>query len=785
LTGLNQFNPNHTENGLPVLSRQGAVQHPYDVRNAADSYGFNEIPEEDNFDPLKLLWYIVRYRWIIAALMMAGMVSGFVFTYAQTPLYRATTKLEIFTPGAKIFQELEVVTQASDNRHIETARLKLLSRDLARRVSHALNLPQEDSFLAPQPRFSLLNFVYKALGLINETNIDGWTAQKRESAAVNRILSGLSAISISNTAILAVSFSHPNPSFAANVANQAARSFIDQNVDKTSETSDLARQFLEEQVRETKATLQASEKALVEYTREQNITLTGDDASLIAENIAELNGALATAIQERLGAERYLDQVKAGNAAILPEVFESPSIRSTRDKIAVLKASYEEKRSTLKPGYPEMRRIQAQIAELQRQVDVEIHAIANTVEIRYQQARQKEEGIKRELATLEKQQREFQDKNIQYTILKREVDSNRTQYDSLIDKRNEVGIGSELRNARASIIDLAMVPDIHYTPSLSRNLIFAFGLFGGFAVALIYISELLNNNFAVPDQIESELKLPVLGIIPAMPQDKIMQEFEDTRSNISEAYRSLRTSLQFSGTENNIKTLLVTSSEPSEGKSSTVYKMAQDFAALGRKVLVIDADLRRPQLHRLYNLPNTLGLSNLLSNVVRQGDVMQLFYQTGNEHVTFLSSGTIPPNPVDLLASQKMGALLKYCSRVYDLIIIDSPPVLGLADAPILSRQADATLMVVASQGVSRKSAKSALTRLRSAGGKIVGAALTKFSVDKVEYNYNYRYMQYGYHSYREDDPRIGLNPANKLFAAGLAPGKLFAQIRKKFVGQL
>jgi capsular exopolysaccharide synthesis family protein len=370
-----------------------------------------------------------------------------------------------------------------------------------------------------------------------------------------------------------------------------------------------------------------------------------------------------------------------------------------------------------------------------------------------------------ELALLEAKQAEFRDKNIQYSIRKREVDSNRAQYESLITKLNEVGVGSELKSANASVVDAAIRPNAPYSPRLSVMVLIALAIAASAAAASIYILELLNNTFMVPDQIESDLKLPVLGIIPKVEENEIAEAFKDTKSSLSEAYRSLRTSLQFAGLENAIRTIVVTSSMPSEGKSTTAYRLAHDFAALGRKVLVIDADLRRPRLHRVFNTDNAIGLSNLLSNVVRQGDVVSIFRRTQDPNVTFLSAGTIPPNPADLLTSQKMAMTLHYCAKKYDIVIVDSPPVMGLSDAPILSRQADATLMVVSSKQVTRKAAKGALARLKAAGGNVVGAAMTKFAVNQLDYNYAYRYMQYNYYTYESSQPRIedhaGSKPSN------------------------
>lgn len=711
-------------------------------------YAPPEAEEENGFDPLKLLWFVVHYRWLIAVCLIVGLISGVVLTMLQTPLYRAAANLEIVTTGAKVIQDLEAVVQTSDMRTFENARVKMKSRDLARRVVYELNLSEDETFLAPTPTFSLSNLINRALGTSREADIEGLTPEQREARAVGLVQANLAIALVRNTSILNISFSHASPEHAAMVANQVARSYIDQTVDKTSETSDLARQFIQEQVIETKAKLQESEAALVAYAKEAGITVTGSDASLISENISKINAALGQAIQDRLDAQRDVEQVRAGNAGSLPQVFESESIQTTKQKIAELRATYQEKLNTLKPGFPEMIRLSSQIGELQKQVDAEVASIARAVEIKFEQSKEKETALKEELAQLEAEQSTFQDKNIQYTILKREVDSNRSQYDTLINKLNEVGVGSELRSSNASIVDLAVMPGRPYTPNMNRNLMLAMVLFAAFAAGIIYLLELMNNTFAVPDQIESELKLPVLGVIPFVDQEELHNAFSDNKSSVSEAYRSLRTSIQFTGTENAMRTILVTSSEPSEGKSSTAYKLACDFAALGKRVLIVDADLRKPRMHRIFNISNTMGLSNLLSNVVRKGDVSSLFQVTSVPNVTVLSSGTIPPNPVDLLMSSRMGLTLSYCAKQYDLVIVDSPPVMGLSDSPILSRQMDATLLVVAAKQVTRKAAKTALARLNAAGGNVVGAAFTRFAVDKLDYNYAYRYMQYNYYSY-------------------------------------
>lgn len=750
---------------VPIdLPFQQQIALPQSYQHGAN-YGTHHDPVEDenSFDPLKVFWFLVHYRWLVGAFLLAGIVSGIVFSFLQTPLYRATANIEIQSATAKIIEDLEVVSQGNNARVYETAKVKLQSRDLVRRVIFKLNLAEKPDFLAPASSFSLGNLIGRIFGSSKSADVMKLSPQQREKLAIAIVRRNTTIKTLRNTSILSVTYSHANPQYAAEVANQLVQSFINQNIDKKSETSDLARKFIEAQVRDTKKKLQESEKALVDYAQRVGITVTGDDVSLISANIAEINKALSEAIQKRLAEERYNQQVLDGDAASLPEVFQSPSIQDTKQKIAELRATYQEKLGTLKPGFPEMRRLRAQINELSKQMNFEIAAIAKSVQIRYLQIQEKEKALRNELAKLEVNQSEFQEKNIQYTILKREVDSNRKQYDSLIGSLSQIGVGSEIKSSSASIIESAVVPGRPYSPNRLINIFAAIGLFGGLAIATIYFLELMNNTFSVPDQLEAELKIPVLGIVPKTEADDMLKEFESPTSALSEAYRTLRTSLQFTGVGEKLKTILVTSSEMSEGKTTTSYKLAADFAALGRRVLLIDADLRKPRMHRMFNTDNAFGLSNLLTNVIRTKNVSDVFRATDNPNITLLTSGTIPPNPADLLSSHKMGLTLHYCAKEFDLVIVDSPPIMGLSDTPILARQVDATLLVVSSKQITRKSAKTALGRLNSAGANIVGCAFTKFSVDSLDYNYAYRYMQYNYYAYEDTaDPRAQLENHGK-----------------------
>lgn len=707
--------------------------------------------EESSFDPLRLLYYVVQYRRQIAALLVVGLAAGFIITKAQTPKFQATSRLEVLVPSARVFQDIEVVSERADVRTFFTARERLLSRSLAEHVVFSLGLADDARFLFPPDSLSITNIVRRAFHTTPSEKLEDYTPAMREAMAVSRVTGNTSVVPVNNTNILSISFRDTDPATAQKVANQIAHSYIDQRVDEIGATSELARQFIEDQVAQVKDKLQVSERTLVEYAKTAGIAVTGSDQSLIDSSIQAINAALSETLKERLQYEVLAKQIDGGWSASLEQVIQSEGLQRLRGQLATLNAEYQQKLRVYKPGFPEMRQLQAQITEIGKQYNDGVAAIVEGIRLRLEEARIREADLTQQLVKLQEDQVAFQDKNIQYTILRREVDSNRLQYDSLIGKLNDVGIASELRNKNATVVDFAILPRSPVSPRLSLNLgLAAFAaLFA--AAAMIYIRELMNNTFVSPDQVEKTLVLPVIGILPYVDDRSRAESVVNPLSKLSEAYRSLRTSIQFSLPDGEIGTLLVTSSEPFEGKSTTVFKLAQDFGQLGKKVLVIDGDLRKPKIHRFFGLDNTLGLSDMLAGVDATDNIARLIRQTKIENVWAITSGTIPPNPADLMASQRMAALVDSLVQRFDIVLIDAPPILGLADAPILARLARSTLLIVSTNQVTRKSALGALKRLRAAGANVIGAAMSKFTVSKFDYSYSYRYMTENYYSYGQE----------------------------------
>ncbi|HEX5775075.1 MAG TPA: polysaccharide biosynthesis tyrosine autokinase, partial [Caulobacteraceae bacterium] len=374
----------------------------------------------------------------------------------------------------------------------------------------------------------------------------------------------------------------------------------------------------------------------------------------------------------------------------------------------------------------------------------EINSIRQSIRGQYQVAAREEASLAGNVNALKSGVMDLRNRSIQYTILQREVDTNRTLYDGLLQRYKEVGVAGGVGNNNVSVVDVATPPGSPTRPKPLLNLAIAalLGLVLGVLAALLV--ELLDESIQTPEDIETKLGLPLLGAIPVPPKGVTLEQaLIDPRSSVSEAYYSVRTALQFSTPTGVPDVLLVTSSRAAEGKSTTSRVIAQNFARLGMRVLLVDADLRNPSLHRMLGRDNSRGLSNLLTGGERIEEVVQ---PTPEPNLSFIPCGPLPPNPAELLGSEQLRGVLSEASSLYDLVMLDGPPILGLADAAILANAASGVLLVVAAHETKRGPARAALRRLKSgAGGKILGAVLTKLDLKRSAYGYGYSYdYQYG-----------------------------------------
>ena len=393
-----------------------------------------------------------------------------------------------------------------------------------------------------------------------------------------------------------------------------------------------------------------------------------------------------------------------------------------------------------------MQQIESQIKELQAKIDQETKAALSALKANYEAALTQENQLNAKLKESKQTVLGGQDSSFQYNLLKREVDTNRQLYDSLLQRYKEIGVAGGVGINNITVVNKAKVPKLPFKPNLMRNLMIAIFLGLAAGIALAFLLEHLDDTIKAPEDMEKLLGLPVLGVIPAIKgaddTELALTENADPRSPFAEAYRSLRTSLQFSTPEGMPKVLLVTSTSVGEGKSTTALSLATHITQTGKTVLLIDCDLRKASLHKKLGISNDFGLTNYLA-----GDAQPVNITRGCTmipHLFLIPSGPLPPNPAELLGSAKMVALLNLAAEKFDQVIIDGPPVLGLADAPLLGSLVEATILVAEAGATSRQYAQGAVKRLRSTRTRLVGCVLTKVDTRNRAYGYHGYYYQYG-----------------------------------------
>ncbi|OED50564.1 hypothetical protein AB838_01795 [Rhodobacteraceae bacterium (ex Bugula neritina AB1)] len=701
-------------------------------------------------DPVRLFMTAVSYSWLIIACAISGLVMGSVYASLQTKQYRASLQINIDVGRASALREFEVVGESRSFfvTAESTIAASIRTRRLARRVVYELNLTEKPNFYIQPVRFSLVGILKRAITGRAEQPFIPRTYDERERAAINRVLAGMQITTLRRSPIVRIAFVHNERSYPHVVVNQIARSFIELSVDQKAESANKIRLLLQGQADLVKQQLTSAERELNDYAKSISFTDLEEQPAILASRLSAVNDALNAAVQDRLELGLIVQQITEGKAPSLSAVLESQAIEGLKQRLATLRADYQDKLSIYKPDFPEMVRLAGQIEDTQNQLAKEISIISDSFVLRLAQAQQREETLRQELALVTASSREYREKSVEFIILRREVDSKRSQFEALIEKLNNIGVGAELRSENVAVLDYAVRTPDFFSPRRSRIVVAAMAVMIMLSIVIIFILELINNRFSNPDQIESELELPLLGIVPFSDAGDDLHALDELDPALEEAYSSLRSAIQFSAIGGNLPSLSVTSSEPSEGKSITSYKIAEGFAKLGKRVILIDADLRRPKLHKWFGVANTLGLSTILADEVTPEDEADLYIESGQKNLVFMRAGNIPPNPTDLLGSNNMARLVHRLTKEFDLVIIDGPPVMGLADAPILARHTAATLYVVAANQATRPSVRHAINRLRASNVNLIGTVLTKFRLRRFDYNYAYSYARSDYYTY-------------------------------------
>ncbi len=726
-----------------------------DPRNERESDVFNGQGDAATID----LWAYVRlakkHQFVLIGALLASLAIAAALTLMTTPIYTAEATVQIERQSTRVLSTEDVnpmETFGPGEEFFQTQYGLLRSRSLAERVVSDLGLANSDEALAT------LGVTPPAGGTAAER------AARRRKAAVGVLRANLTISPVRGSRLVAIRYDHPSAAVAARIANGFAENFIQANLDRKYESSSYAREFLEERIAQTKTRLEDAERQLVTYAGEQQIVSVSEPSadgaappqSLVAGNLGAINASLSQVRAERVAAEERWRSARTAPVMTLPEVLGNSTIQRLTEQRAQLDTQYQQKLATFRPDYPEMVQLKAQIDEADAQIQQIAQNIRASIQNQYVTAANQERALQRQVTGLTGDVIDLRARSIQYNILQRELDTTRTLYEGLLQRYKEVSVSGDIAANNISIVDLAAPPGRPSKPDLMMNLFLAAFTGLGLGVIGALLLELLDQSLTSPDDVEKKLGLPVLGVIPLLDRGETpIDALSDIRSGFSEAYYSLRTALQFSTPDGAPSSLLVSSARPAEGKSTTAYAVALNLARVGKRVLLVDGDLRNPSMHRVIGVENERGMSNLLSG---SGDLSAVVLRTGQENLFFIPCGPLPPNPAELWGGDRLRQFLAETRNSFDHVVIDGPPVLGFADAPMLAAAVNGVLFVLESRGTRRGQARGALRRIQVGRAHLLGAVLTKFNAKSISYGgYDYAY-DYHYGS----EPEQGAEKTSK-----------------------
>lgn len=694
-------------------------------------------PPEARESFLRQYWRIFfKRRLIILAITAACVGLGILIAMLTRLEYAATVTIQVSRESAKVLNIEGVDTEESANpwnqEFYQTQYALLKSRSLSEAVVRDLGLSDNYLFLAAfdpeaveeikkMPRDERLKL---ATGIVNGNTI---VAPVRESSIID------------------VRFQSPNPAMAATVANSIAENFVQSNLTRRFEAAAYARQFIQNRLNQVRSRLEESERKAVEYAAREGLVkidtgIEGSQQSLVNRDLAQYSQSLGEARAARVAAEA---QYRAGTGgSIAAQSLTNQAVNQLRQQRAALIGELSKVESNFGPEYPAVIALRSQVAELDRQINREQSRIGTNVSQdmlgKYRQALQTEQALEARVNALKSQLQGEQNRSIQYQIILRDVDTNRALYDALLQRFKEVGVAGGIGTNNISIIDRALVPEAPFKPNLVLNIILGLliGLLIGALTAVML--EQLEEAAVLPDDFHRKLGIPLLGATPKLRATSEVQDaLLEAKSPLSEAYFSILTSIQFSTSHGAPTSMMLTSAQAREGKSTTAMALSQALAAVGARVLLIDADMRNPSMHKLLQRPLQAGLSNLLTG---QGEFDKLVQPSNTPNLSVMMAGNIPPNPAELLSSGAVDQIIREATSKFDHVIIDGPPILGLADAPLLTRTVEATVLVVESGRTRATQARHAIDRLLAVRGNVIGAVLSKFDMRNAGYGYGYGY---------------------------------------------
>jgi len=714
---------------------------------------------------LREYWQIVlKRRWVVLTCLLVIFSTVAIGTLKQKPIYQGKVLVEINPeqPNVLNFKEVLQISSVDVDSYRETQYKVLQSRTLAERVTQTLQLYKNPEFYRNRWPFGLIKTDPDKIPSASDPGPPDTSADYYRNS-VKHFIDSVDVAPVRRSNLVEVSFDSEDPKLAARVANQLAADYIYQILQMKWEETVKASVWLQDQLVGLKAKLEKSEDSLQAYAQTNSILFVEEKKNLVNERLAQLQEEYTKAQAERFQKESLYSLVQAGKVQDLPGFLSNRLIQDLAVRLSELERDYSQLTATVKPDYPKAVALKKQIDTVQSALDHQKKALAQNIVDEYRSAVANEKYLSQALEQQKKDVNEIAEKSIQYNILKREVDTNKQLYEGLLTRLKEAQVSAGLKASNVRIVDAAETPKTPIKPRVVLNLALGVILGLGLGIGLAVFQEYLDNTLKTPDEVETLLRLPSLGVLPSFAANGAGKTADEkslslasarqatarapaiqTNSSLVEAFRSLRTSILLSA--NPVpKMLLITSALPGEGKTTITVNLGATLASLGNKVVIVDCDMRRPACHRSTGVPNKPGFVQCLTGHVGLPDA--ILPVPGVANLSVIPCGPIPPNPAEVLSAPIAGELLRQLRSEFEYVLLDSPPLLSVADSRILSTLTDAVVLVVRAYETPYDVVRRARTLLYGAGARILGVALNDVDFRREGYGYGYKgyYYRYGY----------------------------------------
>jgi capsular exopolysaccharide synthesis family protein len=677
---------------------------------------------------------LLRRRRAALAVFSAIVALATLRALLTRPVYEGTAQILIERSDPNVLNFKQVAQEDSSRDDYYQTQYKLLqSRSLARRVIEQLDLLNEPEYGGPREKQQIAAILAQPQG------------QSREmEQAIDVFLGRLSVRPIRNSRLVTVSVESRRPELAAQATNALATLYILQSLELRVQTSSEAGKWLGTQIDEQRRKVEQLDTQLQEVKRQEGLVNIEERRTLLEQRLKELGTALNERKTERLQKEALWRQMAgAANPEELPEVMHSQVVQSLRIELASLEREQAQLLERYLDQHPEVVKVRNQITETRTKIRAEAARVIRSAENDYKAAAAQERSIAAALESAKQEALDLGRRGVAYDSQKHEVDAGKQVLDNLMSRAKETDVASELKSTNIRVVDPASIPDSPVRPRRLRDI--ALGIILGLFLSggAVFFLEYLDNTLKTPDDVRDHLGVPLLGVIPEQTaaNDQALVLNPSLQGPFPEGYRVVRTSLNYSWSEAAPRVLIVTSTSPGEGKTLTSVNLAATLGASDKKVLLIDADLRKPQAQALLRARRTPGLSDVLVGNAKPSEVIQ--QHLDGVPFAFLPSGTTVPSPADLLTTRTMPGLLDALRQIYDWIIIDTPPVGAVAEALILAPLSDGVVIVAGAEMVPRKAVLHTLERIADSGARVVGIVLNRAQIEKHSYYYNHYYGHY------------------------------------------